>query len=1025
MAYSTLASSFVKIGTVAAQAITGVGFQPKALFIFSSYTATNNVLAENWWLSYMVTDGVTTFGRSSMTNNYNAGPAVGTAGFSYQANALPVIGISGGGTSTLKALATLTSLDADGFTLNWTTNDGGTTQTFFYLALGGTDFTGVKLLAFTPNGRIGHQSVTGMGFRPNAVLFFPGFSTSFPATGGSAAHHSFGVGLSAQEQWALAGWAKGTGSRPAYATRYQRDDRCLIIQPDVVSTASDSFFDGTDRTLETEAAFVSRDLDGFTIDWKQTQAARTIYALGLKGGRYRAGAFLKLQGSQSQPITMAFQPSFLLMATDGRHEDIIDVTAPVIEKKLSLGVKAGANSFCIGLHEQDGAGRTGGTTYPVNVRTMSTDVVRIVEAAAPLASASVLASAAFTSFNTDGFTIAWTSAFAIRRQLLYLVGGSLALASACTGGGAAPTITDPPSTDSSITAAKMPIVFVEVELDAGTKRYAKVPIADAPAYYVGFKEGRILSMGPIKRSLSGMNGDFSTASTTITLDDTDRALRTLEAAGTLMNRRLTVYVVDDTDRRAGNLARRVGSFVIRRWKADADLTFTLELDDWFGSQLGEFDLGKLIPQNTFSKSIFSDLPDALVGVAEPLVYGSMSDESNGTDAIGAVPVYFTGQETVNAFLWDRYVVCGHAIKSIQSWFASDLGVNPTGQPRRIKMPAATEGVDFLIPGNAGWLAHTGSANTYRTFGGRRYTVIYARGPRSDAAKTGGIPITLNVCGVEATGDGSGTMIDSLPAQIQHALNNQVLQNYLTGNWLTVPSMNGYSKLANITAVTTIAAARVAGGYKGAFILGGAGGQMTVAEFIKHASQSADVQFGINRHGQLAMSMENPSGAAVATITDVTDVDAQGLALEVGWDDLANKVPYRYARAYTPPAGPSDTAIPWAVDSSILDGAAVTAHLQTKTTAPLELALVQDTTTGDDVVARVLVRRTGGAAPYRGPVYATLKGGLNYAAVDLGDIVSVTHFAGLGASGWATQKARVMGVDLDPETWGITLRVMKL
>lgn len=1025
MAFSNKAGTFNKIGTVASQAVTGVGFQPKAVLFFSSYQSGSfNVLAENTWLTYAITDGTTTFGRSSVMNNYNAGPgAGGTVGFSYQANAIPVIGITGGNTPTLKALAAVTSLDVDGFTLNWTTNDGAT-PAFFYLAIGGTDITGAKVLAFTPHGRVGQQSVSGMGFRPSVVMFFPGFSATFPVTDSVSAHHGFGVGVSAAEQWAVSGWQKGTGARPAYTTRYQRDDRCLVIQPEIVITASDSFFDGTDRTFEAEASFVSRDIDGFTIDWQQAESGRTVYVLGLKGGRYKAGSFLSLQGSQAQAITrLMFQPSFLLMASDGRHEEILSLSTPVIEAKLSLGVATAAGQYCVSMHDQDGAGRTSLGTYPVNARVMSNDsVAKVIEAAAPLAAATVLTYAQVAAFTADGFTLQWVAATAMRRQFLYLVGGALSLAAACSGGGAGPTITDPPGTDVSIATATTPLLFVEIAFDGGTRRYAQVPLADASSYYGGYKEGRVVSVSAIQRALSSADGGFSTSTCQVTLDDADRALRTLEAAGTLMNRRVDVYVTDDADRRAGNPARRMGSFLIRRWKALSDLQFSLELEDWFGSQLGEFNLNKLIPQNTFTKSIFSGLPDALVGTPEPVGYGSLSDEDQGVDAIGVVPVYFTGQEVVNGFAWDRYVVFGHAIKSIQSWFASDLGQNPTGQPRRVKMAAGTEGVDFLIPGNAGWLAHTGSATVYRTFGGRRYTVIYARGPRSDAHKTGGLQITLNVCGIETVGDGSGTMLDGLHNQIWHCVNNQIAQTYLTGAWLSVPLINTYSELANLTAVNASAVARLAGGYKGAFILGGARGQITVEEFMRQASQSGDVQFGVNRHGQLAMSMEDTAVASVTALVDVTDIDAAGLEVEIGWDELANYVPYRYGPAYAAAAASGETVLPWLTDTFLQDGAAQTAHRQVKKSPALDMTLVRDTATADDNVAKVLARRTGGSAPYRGPVYAPVTGGLKLALLDLGDNVDVTHFAGLGAGGWTAQKARVVAVTFNPATWGLTLRV---
>lgn len=1024
---SSLVGEFIKPGATGAQAITGLGFRPVALYMFSAYNVALNAYETNWLQSHAFFDGTSAFGSSS-TQNAFGGPAVGlgSAGFTYQGAGFPLIGVSGGATPSLLAFAVLQSFDAGGFTLNWTTNDGVTTGRMFYLAIGGVDVTNAKVMSFTPHGRLGQQRATGMGFRPNVVLFIPSFSASVPTTHNTISGHGLGCGISVADQWAVAGFSKGDATRPSYATRHQRDDRCIIIpQPVGVSipgSASSRLY-GTDRTVEGEASFISRDLDGFTVDWK-TAGTYPVWCLGLKGGRYKAGSMLKLQGSQPQAIYgIGFQATGMIWAGDGRHESLVGQPIPLTERKLSLGAADGTLTMAaIAVHDQDLIGYGAGSSWPVNARNSTRSYFcRQIDANVVVASSVVLADCSLDSFNAEGsISIRWANADSLRRQFMYLLMGSYATGAACGTNGAAPTTTDP-SADATLTTATLPLVFVELALDSGTKRYARIPISDPSTYYGGPKQARVLEIGPIRRALSDLSGTYHTASVTIRLSDEDRAIRALEAAGTLMNRRVDVYCVDDVDRRAATAARRMGSFVIRRFKAEADLSFTLELEDWFGSQLNEYDQGKLIPQNLFTKTIFADLPDALVNVPEPVGYGSLSDEANGIDAVGVVPLYYTGQETVNSFKWDRYVVFGHAIKSIQSWFASDLAPNP----RRIKMPSTTEGVDFLIPGYAGWLAHTGSAVTYKAFGGRRYTVIYARGPRSDAHKDGTVPLALNVCGIEDVGDSSGTMINHLPRQILHAMTNQVSQNYLTGAWLSVPSSNGYSQMKSVAGIITAAGGRTAFGYLGAFILGGNNGQITVAEFIKRAAISCDVQIGLNRHGQVMLSMEDSTIASVATFTDVKDIDKDGFDVTVGFDDLANTLPYRWGPVYLPPASKDLPDLKWTEDTSLSDGSAITAHLQTKVAPAAELWFTNDETTADSVATYALARRTGGAAPYRGPLTATIKGGLNLSAAELGDNVTVTHFASVGASGWVAQKVRVMGIIFEPNTLGITLEVMKV
>src|SRR5262249_14268110 len=150
----------------------------------------------------------------------------------------------------------------------------------------------------------------------------------------------------------------------------------------------------------------------------------------------------------------------------------------ITENKLGLGIQSGATAFAIGLHDRDGDGRNLGSTFPVNVRVMRAALAEVYQADAPVANSVELVRGATATINSDGFTIPWTSAEAVRRQFLYLLGAAYPTAGACAGGGAGPTITDPPSTDVAIASAKAPIVFVEIAFDGGTKRYAAVPLAD-------------------------------------------------------------------------------------------------------------------------------------------------------------------------------------------------------------------------------------------------------------------------------------------------------------------------------------------------------------------------------------------------------------------------------------------------------------------------------------------------------------------------------------------------------------------
>jgi hypothetical protein len=110
------------------KATTGLGFQPSALIwgsqmmVASSAVSTTGFLGE----SMGFTDG-TAIRCQALADNANAN--------SYQSNSQLVVMIDDSASGGVKALATLSSFDAGGYTLNWGTADA-TAREFIYLAVG-------------------------------------------------------------------------------------------------------------------------------------------------------------------------------------------------------------------------------------------------------------------------------------------------------------------------------------------------------------------------------------------------------------------------------------------------------------------------------------------------------------------------------------------------------------------------------------------------------------------------------------------------------------------------------------------------------------------------------------------------------------------------------------------------------------------------------------------------------------------------------------------------------------------------
>ena len=139
------AGSFLKTTAAApvSQSITGTGFAPAAVFFHSFQDVTQAAPVTHSRMSYGASDGVTqgssSFADLDLANptNFQANDKT-TKAFMKVNNSTPVI----------DAEADLTSLDPDGFTVRWTTNDAVATE-ILYMGLANLAVTDVRLTSFT------------------------------------------------------------------------------------------------------------------------------------------------------------------------------------------------------------------------------------------------------------------------------------------------------------------------------------------------------------------------------------------------------------------------------------------------------------------------------------------------------------------------------------------------------------------------------------------------------------------------------------------------------------------------------------------------------------------------------------------------------------------------------------------------------------------------------------------------------------------------------------------------------------
>lgn len=584
------------------------------------------------------------------------------------------------------------------------------------------------------------------------------------------------------------------------------------------------------------------------------------------------------------------------------------------------------------------------------------------------------------------------------------------------GGGDPGTGTEPTNGTSLCNA----VVYktVRVQTDAGEKRYSygDVPLGNT------FREARVLSISPIRRPLSDTSGRIETARTAISLSDYDGSLRGLAASGTLLNKRVDVYAATDAQLRANATERRIASLIIRDFKFGANMLCTLQCEDYFGSILGEYAATILIPKRLFNTTDFPNLPVALIGKPVPIGYGLLSDEAHGATAIGVVPAIFVGARRLSDGLdWDEYVLFGHAAAAWQSVFASDLRDvalwDPASLghgPRPVKMDLASlEGTEFLVPTHSGWTSIIG-ANPFVDHNGHRYAVIYVRGQRSLDARSGECPISVNVPGVEDVGDGSGTLITELWLQAQHFINNWWIQSYQTGNWFSIPSVNGYSRIATTTfaVANAAAAARLGGspavGYLGAWMLGQDGKQWPIATAMAQLARDGDGEFGNDRHGRIIASVIDASSASVRTFTDTYgEIEEGSFDANRRIANQHNHVTIKYQPNYIldPRPDSARTGVAWWSDFSggsvnVSDATSIgPSGINEDRELKLEAWSIRDPATAVDIGAKKLARRKDG------PIYTEFRTNLCGDDVDLGDNFKVTSQEGMDSTGWTAKLHR--------------------
>lgn len=380
--------SFAQKTSTGSQAITGVGFQPKALILVGQ-DATADGLSPNIEFAYGVSISATerwSFGNSAIDFLNDIGKRI---------EETAINAINDGLTPTLVGSADFTSFDADGFTINWGTADG-TARIINYIAFGGSDLTVDADLLNSP-ASTGTQSET-TAFNPDGLLFY-GFHgpDTIPDNDGSMQPH-FGAAVDSSNE---ASASNRFPNSPPGSESTQRTDRTILSS------------DGS-AGITRAAQFDSKDATSFTLDWLTVGATALRYLwLALGGISVKAGSFNLSTSTGNQSVTgVGFQPEGIIF---------FSFCEAATDSVLSAGsfcyaaAKSSTERFVIAWDRPDEGNR---------FADMSLDRAQVFQAVTTTGTPVIDAEADFVSMDADGFTLNNGTVDATSRQVCFIAFGT-------------------------------------------------------------------------------------------------------------------------------------------------------------------------------------------------------------------------------------------------------------------------------------------------------------------------------------------------------------------------------------------------------------------------------------------------------------------------------------------------------------------------------------------------------------------------------------------------------------------------
>lgn len=406
MSSGQLALSTGAVGTT--QAVTGLGFQPKAiLFWWSGTTATATGQAGG---TYRRGFGAATSptARWAVASTTVDAAATIDSGRAQRNDALFCTAQSN--PSGVDALVDLNSIDADGFTLI-VDDQLPSAYTLHWLAFGGTDITNVAVGNFAGATATGNASVTGVGFQPDVVLVASaGLTTAPPSSSSSRSNMMLACAQSSTRRWVWYGGNGAEGAVTSNSFNYCRTGEFMCIVND----------GGTSVSWRSD--FVSMDAGGFTYNVTTSDAAaRQMWYLAIKGGSWDVGSILTQTDTTTPSVVsgLAFAPAGVLAISHAAAAS----TAGTLQAhdRLSIGAATASVEYAQATYDQDNLADVVAATG-----LSTSDFYRNIS------DGTLNGAMTMQSLDSGGFTAIMSDADPAQAIALYLTGGSSATGSTGT-----------------------------------------------------------------------------------------------------------------------------------------------------------------------------------------------------------------------------------------------------------------------------------------------------------------------------------------------------------------------------------------------------------------------------------------------------------------------------------------------------------------------------------------------------------------------------------------------------------------